>query len=264
MLWPSFWFRLWRLWEATKTSCNDSDMSMTGIGPKIKTRDWNGFDMDADDEEFGAGPNVPGQAASRAARGAIETWLQGCEARPAWEGVWRELMEQRAPLIGRDGELALNERGHARSRRRWTWRQAAYIAWMCTPKAQRTPGTLEELATLLGLKGAGAFRHWRARDKGIDEAISRLPRQLLAEHLVDAYAATVAVATSPDPKGHQDRRLLFELVGVLGASRGATAVAVAGTTATASVDLNFVAELGEEELDQLLDNLETATGRRAD
>ena len=216
-----------------------------------------------EDGEYGAAPDVPGQAKSRQARAELETWLQGCEIRPAWEEMWRELLEQRTPLVGRDGELKLNERGQARVRRRWAWRVAAFIAWMCTPRAQREPKTLEELALLLGLASAGAFRQWRARDPGVDEMISRLPRQLLAGNLADVYAATVAVAVCHDPKGHPDRRLVFELTGVL-SSRGATAVAVAGATAVPGLDLNFVTELEDDDLERLLDNLEAATGGGTD
>jgi hypothetical protein len=37
---------------------------------------------------------------------------------------------------------------------------------------------------------------------------------MIFEALPDAYAAMIEVATDPDYKGHQDRKLMFEMAGV--------------------------------------------------
>ena len=173
----------------------------------MKTRDFDGFeppggDIPADDES-------EDQPTGRA---VVDAWLQGVELPPAWVELWQELCEERAPILGRDGELALNERGQARTRRRWNWRQALYIAWMATPKKQREPETQQELADLLGLSSTGTFRNWRRTHPEMAERIQALPRERLITHLADVYDALVAVAVSRDPKGHQDRKLFLELV----------------------------------------------------
>ncbi len=38
----------------------------------------------------------------------VAAWLKGCENEPAWAPVWRELMAERAPVVGPDGEPMLN------------------------------------------------------------------------------------------------------------------------------------------------------------
>lgn len=165
----------------------------------------------------------------------VAAWLVGCEKEPAWAPVWRELMAEKAPVVGRDGEPALNARGEIRMRARWRPPVALFIAYMCTPKRQRTPDSLEKLAELLGLGSAAAFRKWRERDPGIDERIRRLPKELLAGHVADVYEALVEVATMPDPKASPDRKLFLVLTGeldekaslvVTGANEGPVAVSM--------------------------------------
>jgi len=172
--------------------------------PEAESR---GFDV------FGASPLVPGQGISRQALTELDQWLASFEANahPAWEVLWRELCAERVPIVGKNGELALTERGQARSRRRWNWRKALYIAWKATPKRLRQPGTLEELADLLGVN-SGTIRNWRRNDPEIDERVKTFPRKELMEHLVDVYDALVQVATTPEPSAHQDRKLFLELV----------------------------------------------------
>lgn len=116
-------------------------------------------------------------------------------------------------MLGADGELVLNEAGQARVHRRWNWRQALFIAWMATPRHERQPTTLAGLADLLGLSSTGTFRNWRRADAEIDERIRALPKTLLLGHVADVYAALVAVASDPDPKAFQDRRLFLEIAG---------------------------------------------------
>jgi hypothetical protein len=166
------------------------------------------------EDDFPATENTPGQAESRAARGLLERWLtEQADKPPAWLALWEELREERAPMVGPDGEPRLNERGEVRTRRRWDWRKALYIAWSSLPRSQRKPESLEKLCDLLGLHSAGTIRNWRRMDPEIDERIARLPRRMLLGHVADVYAALVDVATLADPKAFQDRRLFLELVG---------------------------------------------------
>ena len=166
-----------------------------------------------EDEDFPAGPDVPGQAESRAARMELERWLTEQTELPAWFALWEELVSERAPLVGRDGELLLNVRGEVRTRRRWDWRKALYIAWSSVPKSKREPKTLEQFVALLGLSSSGTIRNWRAHDPGIAERIAALPKTLLMDHVVDVYDALVTVATMHDPRAFNDRRLFLELAG---------------------------------------------------
>jgi hypothetical protein len=165
------------------------------------------------DDFGGVSEHVPGQAESRRARTALDEWLKGRAEQPTWLTIWEELSAERAPVLGPDGELALNEKGQARVRQRWNWRQALYIAWMATPRHERSPATLAELADLLGLSSTGTFRNWRRAHPDIDERIRALPKMLLLGHVADVYAALVAVASDPDPKAFQDRRLFLEIAG---------------------------------------------------
>ncbi len=162
------------------------------------------------------GPALAGQdgdLAHQTAQMELQAWLAGCEERPRWVTLWEELCEESEPILGPDGEPVLTAKGAARCRRRWPWRKAAYIAWAATPKHERAPKTLEELAALLGLAGAGTIRNWRRQDAGIDERIAALPRKMLAGRLADVYEALAEVAASWDPKAHQDRKLFLELMG---------------------------------------------------
>ena len=77
---------------------------------------------------------------------------------------------------GADGEPLLNAKGEVRTRRRWDWRKALYIAWSSVPKSKREPKTLEQFVALLGLSSSGTIRNWRAHDPGIAERIAALPK----------------------------------------------------------------------------------------
>lgn len=168
----------------------------------------------ADDEDFPASESTPGQAESRVARLNLENYLKQQKQRPAWFDLWEDLREERAPVVGRDGEPLLNERGQVRTRRRWDWRKALYIAWASLPRNARAPKTLEELVSLLGLSSSGTIRNWRRNDPGIIERIASVPAELLLEHVADVLDALTVVASDPDPKAHQDRKLFLELTKV--------------------------------------------------
>jgi hypothetical protein len=166
-----------------------------------------------DEEEFPAGPDVPGQAESREARTKLQHWLTEQTELPAWFALWENLVAERAPMVGPDGEPLLNARGEVRTKRRWDWRKALYIAWSCVPKSKREPKTLEQFVALLGLSSSGTIRNWRAHDPGIAERVAALPKMLLLEHVANVYDALVTVATMNDPRAFNDRRLFLELAG---------------------------------------------------
>lgn len=180
----------------------------------------------------------------------VAAWLVGCETEPGWVPIWRSLMEEKAPILGRDGEPALNPKGEVRMRRRWRWQVACFIAWMCTPKAQRVPETQDQLAELLGYTSGRTFRQWRERDPGIDERIRKLPKELLAGHLPDVYEALVAVATSPDPKAFPDRKLFLVLTGEIDEKAAVTVKGPDDGPVAVSVT-HGLGELSDEELDAL-------------
>ena len=166
------------------------------------------------DEDFPASEGTPGQAESRVARTSLENWLKEQEQRPAWFDLWEDLRAERAPMVGQDGEPLLNERGQVRTRRRWDWRKALYIAWASLPKQLREPKTLEGLVSLLGLSSSGTIRNWRRHDPGIIERIASVPAELLLDHVADVLDALTTVASDPDPRAHPDRKLFLEITKV--------------------------------------------------
>ncbi len=106
----------------------------------------------------------------------------------------------------------------------WKWRVAVYIAWAAQPKKYRWPDTQEELATqCLGLTSDRAIATWRKKNPTIDETISMLQGSIIFDALPDAFNAMVEVATDADYKGHQDRKLMFEMAGAYVPSSKVTA-----------------------------------------
>lgn len=97
----------------------------------------------------------------------------------------------------------------------WKWRVAVYIAWAAQPKKYRWPLTQDELAKqCLGLTSDRTIATWRKKNPTIDETISMLQGAIIFDALPDALNAMVDVATESDYKGHQDRKLMFEMAGV--------------------------------------------------
>jgi len=206
---------------------------------------------EVDDEDFPAPENTPGQAVSRLARAQLDRWLREQEGRPGWFELWEELRAERAPVVGPDGELALNERGQVRTRRRWDWRKALYIAWSSLPRSQRQPPTLEGLCDLLGLRSSGTIRNWRRKDPMIEERVAGLPRQMLLGHVAGVYQALVEVATQADPRAFQDRRLFLEITGEY-RPRGALTLAGEDGEPVVAQTVNVdVSGLTDEQLDAL-------------
>ena len=106
----------------------------------------------------------------------------------------------------------------------WKWRVAVYIAWAAQPKKYRWPLTQDELAiSCLGLTSDRAIATWRKKNATIDETISMLQGAIIFDALPDALNAMVEVASETDYKGHQDRKLMFEMAGVYTPSSKITA-----------------------------------------
>jgi hypothetical protein len=143
----------------------------------------------AEDEQtaFPASETVPGQPESRSARARFLESKQDCP--------WFEEYE----ILRAEG---------------WTWRLAAYIAWASSPVQGRWPRNLEELATqVLGMRSERSIRNWRKKRPEIDERVGRLQVEPLFRHRADVISALVEVASMPDPKAHQDRKLFLEMTG---------------------------------------------------
>ena len=157
-----------------------------------------GLEADQPAAGFPASIDTPGQLESRVAQTRLEELLGKLPTAPEWLGLYRDLCEERKP--GRP------------QARRWQWRTALFIAWSCAPKERRWPKTRGELASLLGCSES-AFRVWRHKDPEIDERIRSLPAAMLLEHVAEVFDALTTVATMPDPKAFQDRRLFLEITG---------------------------------------------------
>ena len=161
----------------------------------VKRPDWEiarqlalGLDLGGDDPALRE--DTRAALRSEAARQALEKRRKG-ENAPAW-------------LAEYDRLRALG----------WPWRVAAYIAWAASPRRERWPETLEDLASeVLGLTSARQVFAWRRKNPAIDEMVAMLQVAPLWEHRRDVFNALVQVASDPDYKGHADRKLFFEMLG---------------------------------------------------
>jgi len=145
------------------------------------------------------------------AEDAQERAISAEEARLISETAFRRLREriERHQLAAEWVRefLELHEAG-------WPWRVACYIAWAASPKEDRWPKTLKDLATqVLGLQSPRSIYTWRKKYPSIDATISTMQAMPLLAHRRDVIEALIAVATDPDYKGHQDRKLYFEMTG---------------------------------------------------
>jgi len=96
----------------------------------------------------------------------------------------------------------------------YSWRVAAYIAWEASPKINRWPATITDLAKqVLGLRSPRVIYTWRKKNATIDEVISVMQTAPLYEHRRDVIEALITVAADPDYKAHKDRKLFFEMIG---------------------------------------------------
>jgi len=158
------------------------------------TTQWNdlqlSFDFELDEVEDDAG----------------ERKVSPDEARVISEAARQTFESKEKPEWFKD-YLGLIEKG-------WPWRVACYIAWASSPKINRWPATLKELATdVLGLTTPRVVYTWRKKHPGIDTVIAMMQAQALYEHRRDVIEALVSVASTPDYKAHNDRKLYLEMLG---------------------------------------------------
>ena len=142
----------------------------------------------------------------------------------------------------------------------WKWRVAVYIAWAAQPKKYRWPETQEELAKMcLGLTSDRAIATWRKKNPSIDETISVLQGAIIFDALPDAMNAMVEVASEADYKGHQDRKLMFEMAGIYTPSSKITAEMAKKLVNSSPDDLE---DLSDEELRRIEQTAHDARERK--
>lgn len=185
--------------------------------------------MSEEERGFTASPNVPGQQASREHRPLFEAWLNGLVERRSEKGndeqlrrfyeefklLYEELLDEREAVLDADGNPLLTKAGKVKTRLVRDWRKAAYEAWSSLPASMREPKTITELADQLGLASASTIRHWRRNDPEIETRFKTRLTQRLLEYAPDVLMAMVTVASDPDSKGHQDRKLFLEMTGMM-------------------------------------------------
>ena len=118
-------------------------------------------------------------------------------------------LEPVASLPGWLGDyLKLREMG-------WPWRVAAYIAWAASPRIGRWPKSLAELADkVLGLRSPRVIYTWREKYPSINSVVAVMQAAPLLEHKRDVIEALVQMASDPDYKTFNDRKLFLEMVGL--------------------------------------------------
>lgn len=188
-----------------------------------------GFDLDlGDNPAKDASMEASGGESAEAVRVRAETARRAAEMRLEAAGEEFSWLEH---------YLMLREAG-------WDWKAAIYVAWAASPKHERYPKTLEELATqFLGLSGPRRIFEWKRKNPAMEDTIAMLQAAPLLQHRADIYSALITVASDPDYKGHQDRKLALELLGDY-TPRADQNIRVSG----AGIDLSG---LSEEELARL-------------
>ena len=135
----------------------------------------------------------------------------------------------------------------------WPWRVAAYIAWAASPRIGRWPKSLAELADkVLGLRSPRVIYTWREKYPSINSVVAVMQAAPLLEHKRDVIEALVQMASDPDYKTFNDRKLFLEMVGLY--------------TPKSKLELEGKArdlsELSDEELDALVGGeIATTEGR---
>lgn len=216
----------------------------------------------SDEIGFTASANVPGQMASREYKPLFEAWLNGLVERgdddlvrrfhEEFKLLYDELLNEREPVLDVNGNPELTKGGRVKTRLARDWRKAAYEAWSSLPAKMREPKTLTELADQLGLSSASTIRHWRRNDPEIETRFKARLTQRLLEYAPDVMMAMVAVASDPDSKGHQDRKLFFEMAGMLNNA----------STVDATVHIKTDEPLNDDEQAAVAAALKEAAGRR--
>ena len=169
----------------TRDSIGDEDRSAEGGQQTL-------FDLEPVEET-----GVSCQEALERSQAAQRVWerrgieqLQEQEA-PAWMTVYWWLREQG-----------------------WSWRKATYMAWEASPRMNRWPGTVEELATdVLGMTSARQIYKWR-QNKSLLETVAQLRISPLMAHLPEVWAAFLNVAKRADYKSIPAMKMVFEMAGI--------------------------------------------------
>lgn len=183
--------------------------------------DLPGLDEAAEDAELRAISPEEARQISEAARKAFERAKSGEDPTNKWFGDYVRLLEQG-----------------------WPWRVAAYIAWAASPKKDRWPKSLAELASeVLGLKSSRVIHTWREKYPSINTVVAVMQAMPLLEHKRDVIEALVAMASDPDYKTFNDRKLFLEMAGLY------TPKSKLELSDRRAKDLS---ELSEDELDRLM------------
>lgn len=135
----------------------------------------------------------------------------------------------------------------------WGHRVAVYIAWAACPKKQRSPKTIGQVASLLGLHSPRVIYQWRKENPVIDETVTLMQAAPLFQHRADVVQALVDAASNGDYKYAPDRRTYFNLTGDL----------VEGIELRIKPKVDDLSGLTDEELAQLAGTLETHNVERA-
>jgi hypothetical protein len=145
------------------------------------------------------------------AEDAEERAISPEEARLISEAA-RQAFESQPALLEEDGGW---KREYVRLREQgWPWRIACYIAWAASPRQGRWPETLSKLATdVLGLRGPRTIHTWRKKHPSLDAVVAMLQAAPLFEHRRDVINALIQMATTPDYKAFNDRKLFLEMIG---------------------------------------------------
>lgn len=140
------------------------------------------------------------------ARLISEAARKGLEARASIGPIHADGRKVKEPGWYRD-YLRLIEQG-------WPWRVACYMAWASSPKVERWPARLNDLAKdVLGLKSARVIYTWRKNYPSLDTIVGMMQGAPLWEHRRDVLDALVEMASKPDYKSHNDRKLFLEMTG---------------------------------------------------
>ena len=196
--------------------------------PKTRTKK-----TDDSTTAFPAPLQTPGQAESRK---AYERFTAKSAVCPWWDDYMR-----------------LRDEGY-------TWRVAVYIAWASSPARDRWPATQQELAEqFLGLRSDRTIRKWRGLNPKIDERVITAQAEPLLRHRRDVFEALVEMAALRDPGAHGDRKLFLQMTGDY---RPREAIELSGRDGEPieTMELGYLAQLSEEEIDQLIVNLEEIQG----
>ncbi len=96
----------------------------------------------------------------------------------------------------------------------WPWRIACYIAWASSPKIDRWPDTLKDLAEkVLGLSSPRVIYIWRQKHPAIDQMVVMWQSAEFFEHRRDAFETLYWALEQKDYKYKEYLKLYFEMSG---------------------------------------------------